>query len=81
MDIEAGEIYIGPFVALGADIGIPPDGVHRGIVVVDCRDGFRAVTLTTGDSCPGGVEIPGLAWVALDARGSFVKLESSMGIR
>ena len=78
MDIEAGEIYIGSFVALGANIGVPPDRIHGGKVVINGSYGLGAVTLTTGDACPSRMKIPCLMGMTLDAGSPFVKLEPLM---
>jgi hypothetical protein len=65
---------IGPFVALGADVGMPSDGVHGRVVVFDGGDRLCPVTLAAGNPGPDRVEVPGLFGMALDTAVPIVEL-------
>ena len=68
-------------MALGTNISMPPNGVHGRVIVIDGRNGLRAVALTAGNSCSHGVEIPCLLGMTLDTGISIIELEPPVGVR
>ena len=76
MDNKGGKRDTGPFVALGAYVGVPPRRVHRRVVVIDAGDGFRTMTLAAGKPGPTRVKVQGLSRMALDAGEPVIEPES-----
>ncbi len=81
MDNIGGEQVVGSLVTCGANVSMPPDRVHRGVVVIDSGNGFRTVTLAAVNPGPVRVETAGISRMALNACGLLIKLNPCMGVR
>ncbi len=81
MDNICGEQGVGSLVTCGANESMPPDRVHRGVVVIDSGNGFRTVTLAAVNPDPVRVETAGISRMALNACGLLIKPYPGMGVR
>jgi hypothetical protein len=63
-------------MALGANIGMPADGIKGRIVMTDAGDGFPPVTLPAGKVCARCVNVFSLRAVTVFTTKVLVKLDS-----
>lgn len=81
MDHISGKRCTGPFVALGADIGVAPNGIHCRVVLVNPGDGLTQVALHAGDITSSAMEAVALCLVTAYATSTHSEIrDPSMGI-
>ncbi len=67
-------------MALGANVCMPPDRVHRREIVIDAGDGFSTVALATGEVGPGRVDVAGFCYVAVLTPPAPIKFNAPVGV-
>jgi hypothetical protein len=71
----------GSFMALGANVCMPPDWIHRRVVVIDTGDRLSPVALPTSKIGPSRMNISGFSDVAVFTASAPVEFNTLVGVR
>ena len=80
MNNIAGIRGAGALVALGANVCMPPDRVHRREIMIDAGNWLATVALATGEVGPGRVDVAGFCDVAVLTAPAPIKFNAPVGV-